>query len=208
MDCNCPKNTALTEIPQQDCPFNLRQIQRYIFQRGGYLFDVAGTPPSDIQLLADWQALKTVMDDTKVVITPLIGADPVIESGDAITNGGGDNSTLNGVEENEGTNPASASAMFKSISPEIEKAMKNLICETDLVVYFVLQGGRIAAKKIEGSDQYTGFTAQSFFFSDRGNQGFGTKDLNTMTFQMPAGWSEDIVIFDSDELNFNPITDL
>jgi len=207
MDCSCPRATALTEIPTQDCPIDLKQIQRYAFQRGGNLFDLTAALPTDIRLLADWQVLKGASDSTKIVITPSIGADPIITAGDSITNGGGDNSTLNGVEEVEGTNPSAASATFDSLSPEIEKAMKSLMCELDLTVYFLLQGGRIAAKKVD-TDQYAGFIAQSFFFSDRNNEGFATKDTHTMTFQLPAGWSEDLVVFDADELDFHPIIDL
>ena len=146
-ECSCPKATALTEVPTQDCPIDFSQIQRYGFQRGGNKFDTAGTPASDITLLADWQVVRTATDDSKIVISPLIGADPIITAGDAITTGGGDNSTLNGVEEYEGTNPSSASATYKSLSPEIETAMKRLICEPDLTVYLFLKGGKVVAKK-------------------------------------------------------------
>ena len=206
-ECSCPAPTSLTEIPDQDCPINLKQIQRYAFQRGGNSFDLAAVPPTDIKLLADWQAFQAALDSTKIVVSPLIGADPVITPGDAITNGGGDNTSLNGVEEVDGTNPSAASATFKSLSPEIEKAMKALMCELDLTVYFILQGGRIAAKNL-GADKYSGFNAQSFFFGDRGNEGFATKDTNLMSFQLPAGWSEDLVILDAADLDFNPIIDL
>ena len=72
----------------------LKQIQRLAFQRLGSQFDSAS---NGILTLAAWQAFMTASDNTKIVVTPLIGADPVIEAGEAIKNGGGDNSTLNGV---------------------------------------------------------------------------------------------------------------
>lgn len=207
-ECSCPKATALTDVPTQDCPIDFSQIQRYGFQRGGNSFDTSAGTPTDITLLADWQTLRTAIDDTKIVVSPLIGADPIITPGDPISNGGGDNSTLNGVEEITGTNPSSASATFNSLSPEIEKAMKALICEPDLTVYLFLKGGKIVAKKIVADQQYSGLPIQSFFFGDRGNEGFGTKDTNFMSFQLPAGWSEDIEVFDAVDLDFNPLTDL
>lgn len=208
MECNCPPATSLTDIPSQDCPINLKQIQRFGFQRGGNSFDNdEATTPLDITALADWQVLRTATDSTKIVVTPLISADPSITAGDAITTGGGDNSTLNGVEEVEGTNPASATATFKGLAPAIEKALKALVCEADLIVYFFLQGGRIAAKKIDETE-FTGFKAQSLFVSDRNNQGFATKDTNLLTFQLAAGWSEDLEIFDASDLDFNPLTQL
>ena len=196
MDCNCPASTALTEIETQDCPFNLTQIQKLGFQRGGTAFESA----SAIGILSNWQALKTATDETKIVITPLIGGDPVIESGEAITTGGGDNSTLNGVEEIEGVNPSTFSAMFKSLSPAIESQIKKLMCEQNLVVYFFLQGGKIAYAK-----ELTGFEIQSFFLSDRNNAGYGQKDTFTCRFSMPAGWSEKLEIVKPD---FNPLTEL
>jgi len=204
MDCNCPAPTELTEIPNVNCPVDLKQIQRLGFQRIGYTFDATATPPTDILDLSVWQALKTASDDTKVVLTPLIGGDPVIEPGEAITSGGGDNSTLNGIEENEGTNPSAFSCVFKSLPSEAEKAIKALKCEKQLTVYLFLQGGRLAVTKID-TDKITGFNALSLFVSDRGNQGFGTKDTVSMSFSLEAGWSDNLQIL---KPNFNPFVDL
>jgi hypothetical protein len=47
---------------------------------------------------------------TKIVLTPMIGGDAVIQAGEAITTGG-DNSTLNGVEEVEGVNRRHSSCL-------------------------------------------------------------------------------------------------
>lgn len=204
MDCNCPAPTSLTEIVAEVCGVDLKQIQRLGFQRTGTIFDPAGTPANDILELSAWQALMTATDDTKIVVTPLIGADPTIEAGESITVGGGDNSTLNGIEEVEGVNPASFSCMFKSLSSVVEKAMKALNCEKNLTVYLFLQGGRIAVVDLTTS-QYQGFHIQSLFVSDRNNAGFGTKDTVSLSFELTAGYSDDLVII---KPNFNPLTDL
>lgn len=204
--CNCPNPTSLTTIPSNDCPINLKQIQKVGFQRQGYEFDASLVTPTSPSVQADWDVLIAAADDTKAVFSPLIGGDPIIEPGEAITEGGGDNSTLNGVEEVTGTNPASFSANFKEISPEQEAALKELICEKKLVVYFVNEDNNIIVKKID-DDKKTGFDIQSFFFGDRGNQGFGTKDINVMSFQLKAGWSEAIEIIEP-EPGFNPLVDL
>ena len=185
MDCNCPTPTSLTEIIAAACGVNLKQIQRLAFQRLGTQF-VSAT--SDISTLASWQALMTATDGTKMVVTPLIGADPIIDAGEAIKNGGGDNSTLNGVEEIDGVNPAAFSCIYKSLPSETEKSMKALICEgQSLVVYFILQGGKIAAKQITVDDVYEGFRIYAPFVSDRSNAGFGTKDTVTMDFSIEEG---------------------
>lgn len=207
MDCNCPTPSALTAIPTQDCEVNLNQVQRMAFQRiaTGNQFGTNALPAAnDITVLADWQARITATDATKIVVTPFIGANPIIEAGDAITNGGGDNSTLNGVEEVEGVNPSRFSTEFKGLAPAIEKAMKTLMCEKNLQVYFFLQGGKIAVVEIDANNQ-KGFKAESVFFSDRNNAGFATKDTHNMSFALPAGWSENLKIITP---AFNPLTEL
>lgn len=202
MDCNCPAPTALTEIGLITCGVDMQQIQRMAFQRIGSTFDGV---TEDILELADWQAFMSAVDDTKIVVTPLIGGDPVIEAGEAITNGGGDNSTLNGVEEVEGINPSDFSCIFKSLPSTVEKAMKALICEPNLRVYFFLQGGKIAVQEVS-APEYEGFLLSGQpFISDRNNAGYGTKDTVSMSFSLAEGWSDDLVII---EPNFNPLTDL
>ena len=202
MDCNCPAPTTLTEIGLLTCGVNIGQIQRMAFQRIGSTFDGVA---SDILELADWQAFMSAVDDTKIVVTPLIGGDPVIEAGEAITNGGGDNSTLNGVEEVECVNPASFSCIFKSLPASVEKAMKALICEPNLRVLFFLQGGKIAVQEVT-APEYEGFLLSGQpFVSDRNNAGYGTKDTVSMSFSLAEGWSDDLVILTP---NFNPLTDL
>ena len=204
--CKCPKATVLSEIPTQDCDVDLEQLQKFGFQRGGYAFDLAGVPPTDITKKADWLALKVATDDTKVVFTPLIGGDPVITAGDAITSGGGDNSTLNGVEEVQGTNPSNFTGVFKSLSSEVKAKLQELECEKDLVVYPINQNGKIVARKIaEGI--YGGFPISSFHISDRNNAGFGTKDTFNVKFTLPARWDNDLVLIDP-ETTFRPLQDL
>ena len=209
MDCTCPAPTSLTTIPAQDCGVNLNQIQRLGFRRRGNVFGANAQPAAnDILALADWQALMTASDSTKIVVTPLIASNPAIAAGDAITTGGGDNTTLNGVEEVEGVNPSVFTAEFKSLSPEIEKAMKTLMCETELEVFFFLEGGKIAARadnSVDPAVDWKGFDAQALFISDRNNDGFATKDIFNISFSMPAGYSEDLVILDP---TFNPLVEL
>jgi hypothetical protein len=205
MDCNCPQSSALTEIITEDCEVNLGQIQKIAIQRAGDMFDSAGTPtPSDILLESVWQTKLSATDSTKIVLTPFIGGDPVIEPGEAITVGGGDNSTLNGVAEVQGVNPSNFTAVFKGLSAVTEKAMKALMCEKNLVVYLFLQGGKIGVIKVSAT-QYKGFPIQSFFVSDRGNQGFGTKDVVNVSFALAEGWSSDLTIIDP---TWNPLVDL
>lgn len=205
MDCNCPAPTTLTEIIADLCGVNLKQIQRLGFQRRQSFFPFTDATIVD---LAEWQTFLTANDDTKIVVTPLIGGDPIIEAGDKITTGGGDNSTLNGVEELEGVNPSNFSAVFKSLSSVTETQIKKLICEKNLTVYLFLQGGNIACVSGDlstATNGRNGFNCESVFLSDRNNAGFGTKDTFNFSFALPAGWSENLIVV---KPNFNPLTDL
>jgi len=205
--CACPKPTKLTAIPKTDCPTDIGQIQKFIFQRGGYQFNAAGTPtPSDITKKADWALLVAATGDTHVVATPLIGGDPIITPGAAITNGGGDNSTLNGQAELTGKNPSDFTGVFKSLSSATKKAIQALSCELDLVVYLVNNNDKIIASEV-ADGVYEGFPVSSVFLSDRGNNGFGTKDVFNFQFSLKPDYDDNLAII-SPESGFSPLRDI
>ncbi len=206
-DCNCPNPETFEDIPASNCAVDLKQLQRVFFQLPGYIWDTVGLPATDISTLADWQALKVAVDDTKVACSPIIAGDPAIIAGEAVTEGGGDNSTLNGVTLVNGTNPSQFTARFDSISQAQEIALKQFMCYKNVGVYFVNEGDKIIAKKTSVATQHTSIPIQSYFFSDRTNEGYGTKDSNMMTFMLKAGWSETIDII-TPEAGFSPLTDL
>lgn len=201
--CDCPKPTALTDIPTSDCPFDIKQIQKIIFQRGGnkFLLDT-------IKTLAAWTPLKTAIDSTKIVVSPFVGGNPIIAPGGAITEGGGDNSTLNGIEEVTGSNPSLFTCDFKSLKPAQEEAFKKLICEKNLQVYFVTEENKIIATQegLAEADSHKGLPISAFYFDDRDNQGFGKQDLNKLRFSLASGWSTKIVKIVAED--FSPLTDL
>ena len=218
-ECPCPNNAVLDDIPKVDCELHLGQIQRLLFvKQGEVIWDSAtgggagtGVPNTGQQLdtLADWQALMTATDDTKVVATPTIKGDPIITAGESITTGGGDNSTLNGVEEVTGENPSVFTANFKGLTGRQVKALRALPCH-ELEVYFVLQGNRLAYKAdptatANSGYNSTGFPIQSLFVGSRTNNGYATKDVNAISFNLLAGWDEDLEIV---KLGFNGLTDL
>ena len=204
--CKCPKGAALTEIPADaDCPTNLEQVQKFVFQRKGYQFQAAGDPATDPSKKADWLALLAAVGDTKAVATPLIGGDPVITPGEPITSGGGGNDTLNGVEEVNGVNPSIFTGNFKSLASATKRAMTDLGCE-DLVVYFVNQYNQIAANEIS-EGVFEGFPISNFFISDRGNNGFGTKDTFAFRFSLAPRWDDYLVLI-TPEAGFRPLVDL
>ena len=202
-ECLCPNPTELPDLTLSNCPFNIKQLQRVIGQRGGYQFD--GTPGNDITLLADWQALQVAADDTKVVAAPLFGGDPVVTAGEPLTTGGNDNTTLNGVPEVNGVGPSVFTATYKNITPAEKAALQAWFCELDFVVYFVNQDGNFVVREVSAGT-YEGFEVYGrFFVGDRNNEGFAGNDTFACQFSMKPGWDDDLVIV---EPTFNPLKDL
>lgn len=201
--CSCPQTGALMSIPLADCPFNLEQTQKLAFQKDGQSYT-----DEQMKLLATFTPLLIAEDATKMVVTPFIGANPIITAGTPITTGGGDNSTLNGEEVVLGSNPSLFTTDFTGITPEQEKALKYLKCIKKLRVFFINQNDEIIAEKFTDGEnvKYRGILISAYFFSDRTNNGFGTQDVNSMRFSLKAGWSENIVKIKPTD--FSPLLDL
>tara|TARA_R110000824_G_scaffold395070_5_gene595386 strand:- start:11415 stop:12077 length:663 start_codon:yes stop_codon:yes gene_type:complete len=197
LDC-CPLATSLTDIPASSCPENLGQIQRYWFvRRGSVIWDIA-TPANNVPatitgnaatVVAGWTILFAAADDTHVVTSPLIGGDSVIEAGSVVSQGGGDNSTLSGSTLINGITPATGKARFDSLTGAQIAAIRLLICEAaNMEVYMINQQGLIWGQRV--GDLFTGFDCENVVIETMVNSGFGTRDNNTLTFQLPYDYDE------------------
>ena len=202
LNCLCPLPAALSDIPTDDCPTNFGQIQKIAIQRKGLGFD--GLAGNDILLLADWQTRTAAIDDTKIIVSPFV-YEATITAGEAITNGGGDNSTLNGETELVGVNVSTFEGMFKESSAEVIAALQALRCERNLVVYLFTEFKKIIALEIT-DPAYQGIGATSFFVGDKSNTGFASKDSAAVTFNIPCNWSASAKILTPTD--FDPLTDL
>lgn len=216
LGCNCPDVSPLPDVISDDCPVDIGQIQRFIFvKRGQVIFDSAsgggdglsGVPQIDSQIdtKADWAALVAAVDDTKAVFSSKIGGDPLITAGEAVINGGGDNSTFNGEEEIAGKNPNKFTGLFKSLSPENEIALKNIINCRDIEVYLINEFNKIICNK-HGAFTRNGFVVRAGFMGDRNNLGKNAKDTFAVQWTMPDNWSENMDIVTL-EAGFNAIYD-
>ena len=198
LDC-CPLATSLTDIPSSSCPENIGQIQRFWFVRKGVVvFDTLApytnsTPATiatlDPEVLATWTILFGAVDDSHVVLTPLIGGDSIVTAGTPVTFGGGDNSTLSGETFVTAINPSDVSVSFDSLTAAQIAAFRTLTCEGNgLEVYLISQEGKIWGSKT--GDLFKGFDCTNVVLGSLTNSGFGTRDSNAMTFQMPFDWDE------------------
>lgn len=202
--CQCPAGASIPSVPNASCPQDFGQIQKIIFQR---IFSTGTTKNSmtkaDAALLASWTALFSATDGTKAVITPYVEA-PSSDGGDAITYGGG-NDTLGGVTKVIGTNPTNMTFAMRQIVQSIAKALKALMCELNLGVYFVNGSGQIMGNEVS-TGNFGPIPIQTLFVGDLKLNGLETPDENALSFSLPANWSDDIAIITPSD--FNPLTDL
>lgn len=198
MECSCPKPAALTTIPKQTCPENIGQIQKILFQRAGWTFDSEADPTTDWTLLASWTPLLTAVGDTKVVVTPWL-ENVVIGRAEAITEGGGDNTTLNGRQITVGAGNIPMTGDFRMVASAIVEAMKALQCEgEELVMYFINEFDQLVGRNISSPispvEKVTGIPVYSLFVSDMDNNGKNTQDKGGFSAQLDYGWRKDLII--------------
>jgi hypothetical protein len=195
MDCVCPKPTALTTVERVTCRESLGQIQRFIFQRPGFHFDADADPTKDITLLASWTPLWVAAGDTKIVSTPLL-ENVIIPKPEKISEGGGDNTTIDGREIVLGAGAITATGSLAEVPGKIIKQLKALMCE-ELVAFGVNQFGKIigiANDLATPADDVIGIPVYTLWVSDAGNDGLNTRDKADISFALDYGWRDDLVI--------------
>jgi hypothetical protein len=202
MEVACPKPTALTTVEKLTCNENFGQIQRLLIQRAGFTFTA---PASDIALLASWTPLFIAVGDTKVISTPYL-ENFIIPRAEKISEGGGDNTTIDGREITLGAGAITASGVFAGVPAAIVKQLKAILLEADgsLVAYPINQYGKIigiALDPLNPGDEVTGIPIYSPWVSDMGNDGLNTRDKGDFSIALDYGWRDDIVIITPTDFN-------
>ena len=209
--CNCPPPASLPDLECVRCSERFGQIQKVAFQRimnddgmKNKFSAVSGF--SEINSLANWQALMTAADSTKIVISPYIYS-PTQESGAARTFGGG-NDSLNGVEEIIGREPSTFSASLRNVPQQIAKVLKSLQCE-NIGVYLIDGNGNVEALGIvdENNNEWImPIPIKAFFVGDKTHGGIDAPDANVIQWSFAQNYSDNIKIFTID--TFNVLSDL
>lgn len=208
MICQCPREAALPDIPNADCPETFGQIQKVAIVRltkddgskNSFL-----SPTMVITKKASWTPKLTATDSTKIVVSPYIQA-PTAEGGAPRTFGGG-NETLGGVEEIIGREPTPFTGVIRKVPQSVIKAMKALECES-IGVYLFDENGVIGAIKggTTQAPEYLPIPIRSFFVSDKTLGGYEAPDSNAIQWIFLPNWSDNLVpVVPTD---FNPLTDL
>lgn len=204
MILSCPLPTALTTIPTQACPFRFDQIVRAFFQRRQPSATPTFATLTAFQTLATWTPLMTAVDSTKVVASPIFSG-LVIPRSEAITTGGGDNSTFNGIAEYNGEGSVRVTAQLKNVAPAVKRAMDLLSQEslsgstglTNLEVFMVNKDNyafpvnpMTNAVPPVATTVYKGVPIYNFRISSAGSEGFGAPNIHDISWDMPASWAD------------------
>lgn len=189
--CSCPLPTALTEIPNLDCGFSLKQIQKLLIARKGAINFATVAGAGSASTKAAWDALINANDGDKVVISPFV-ENFVIPQSEPILEGGDDNTTIDGNPIVVGAGQIRATGVFAELPPATLQALKKLNCETNLEVVLINQFGDLYGLQ-PGSTDFTGIPIQSFFVGDPGNEGLNTRDKAPIGFNFRYGWRDRLV---------------
>lgn len=207
---SCPVGTAIADIVIDNCPEQVGQVQKMIFQRmfdGSTRNQIAITGANEHTLQATYTALFAAPDGTKMQITPFVES-PNLTTGDPETVGGG-NDSIDGVPQIIAQGPTTFEGMFYQKGQKSIKSIKDLASER-LQVYFVNEHGKIIG---ETDDQdsptyFRGFeiNERSFFVSDKSFGGYNDRDSNRINFALKQSWSDGLLVVDP--ADFNPLSDL
>jgi hypothetical protein len=199
--CACPQPAAIIDIPALTCGENIGQIQKIIFQRRQATADPTFATQLLPQVLANWQDLQSATDDTKVQVTPFC-ENVIIPPVEAITEGGDDNTTLDGVPLVVGASTISVTGDFRSIPSAILAALKKYNCENLLTVFFINEFGKIIGQKTNSAaTDFRGIDILEWFIGDGGNEGKNTQDKTMFRFNLRYGWRDNLIFVTPTDFN-------
>ena len=205
--CVCPLPAAITEIGDLTCGENIGQVQKIAFQRRQATAPFAtftGATVGGADLLASWTTLLAAADATHVTVTPFF-ENFVIPGAEAITEGGDDNTTLDGVAVVIGATTPEVTGTFRSLTGELLRQLKDYNCENDLSVFLINEFSQIIGTSANGTT-FAGIPIQSFFIGDGDNNGKNTQDKTNFRFAVRYGWRDRLAFCVPS--NFDPRTDL
>lgn len=200
--CDCPQPAAISAIPAFTCGEDFGQIQKLVFQRRQAAAPFATVVAAGT--LANWTTLKAAVGNTKVVSTPFF-ENFIIPGVEAITEGGDDNSTLDGLALVVGRTTPVATGNFRSLPAATFVAIEKYACEPDMTVFMINEFSKIIGHSIDGT-KVAGFPIQEFFIGDKGIEGKNTQNKSLFRFGLRAGWSKTAIVVTA--VDFDPRFDL
>ena len=203
MECICPLLPALANTPPVECPENLGQWIKLAFQRKSADFSFATEITA--ALLVNWTPLIGAVDDDKIVLTHFF-SNHLVPQAEPITEGGGDNTTIDGVEDLLGYGPITVTGTFRDVPNDHITALKLFRCE-NTNIFPINNNGRILAKQPGGAgNPVFPIPIATWSISDAASQGLNTRDKANFRYSFVDGWREDLILITPTD--FNAKTDL
>lgn len=206
MNCGCPIGAHLSDLSIAECKESLGQIQKIIIQRKfqstGVLNKIAA---ADIKSKTAMATLAASATGTKIIVSPFI-QNPTTTPGEARTFGGG-NQTLGGVEMVIGREPTTFEGIIYQEKQSTIATMKEYSCE-DIGVYLIDENGNIGAISEDNGANYQPIPVRSFFVGDKNLGGYEEPDSNAIRWSFLPNWSDNLVIINQSDMDYNPLTDL
>lgn len=208
LNCGCPASKHLADLEIAECKESFGQIQKVIITR---IFSSTGVKNTISKEVLSKKAtvvpLFAKADGSKLIISPYI-QNPTTEPGEARTFGGG-NQTLGGIEIVIGREPTTFTGTIYQEAQSVIKVLKQYSCEK-IGVMLIDENGNIGA--IDASNgkgtSFAPIPVDKFFVGDKNLGGYEEPDSNTISWSFYPNWSDDLVMIKSDELDYNPLTDL
>ncbi len=201
-NCVCPEAAAITALTPVTCGENILQVVKYGFQRAQAAapFPTQDATAGGAALLASWTALKAAVDATKIQFSPQFCESLVIPPIEAITEGGDDNSTVDGIENVIGAGNAVVIGMFRSIPGSALLELKAYNCELNLTIYLVNENGQVIGHSEDGTT-FEGIPIDGYFIGDGGNEGKNTEDKTSFRWSFRYGWRDKLAYVTGTDFN-------
>lgn len=203
---SCPLPAALGSVPETSCPVIFGQISKIAIQR------IQAVPSFTLLtaiLKATWTPHLAAVDDEKIVLTPMI-SNLVLPASELLSEGGNDNTTVNGIRNVRGLGSLTVTGQILNISEATKAALQALFAEsksptpgaTNLWGYFLTTDGKVIGKK-EGAN-LAGIPLYNLALTDPGSEGFNKDNVFNFSFDLEGGWSDGFEVLKTTDIK--PLT--
>jgi len=209
--CACPNPVELPSPIDFQCADNWDQIQKmFIFRKAALNGLNWFSDQAALLVEANWDTLLAESGDDKMIVTPFLH-NFIIPQSEAQTEGGNDNTTINGIPtySGEGFTDVTTPEM-KGAPSAVIRSMKDVGCETgsdigetSVEAIFVSRGNKIIYNLEVGGSVPRGFPIYNLSVSDSSTEGINAPNKNRVSFSMAPAWSN---FFQTQKAGFQLLT--
>lgn len=197
--CSCPNPLELTSPVDFECAINFDQTQKiFLFRKSAIdsLIPLWFADTAALLIEANWDALLAAAADSKMIVTPFLN-NIIIPQSEEQTEGGNDNTTINGIETSLGEGFSKVTGELRGAPSDVSRALQAVGCETNsdigetnIQAILVARGNKIIFNLPEGATKPEGFPIYNFRVGDVGTEGFAQKNKHPLSWSFAPGWSD------------------